>query len=49
MSIGSIFMVIALVIFFLIGAHIVAIEMVWGFFALTLGLLLSGFPLPRLS
>ena len=49
MSIGTIFFVIALIIFFLIGAHIVPIEIVWGFFCLTLGFLTAGYTFPKIG
>lgn len=44
MSLGMVFYIIALVIFFLggVGSQIVPNPIIWGLFALTLGLLLSG-------
>ncbi len=48
MSVGTLFYVIALILFFLagIGATMIPAATTWGLFALTLGLLLSGVPLP---
>ncbi len=47
MSVGTLFYVIALILFFLagIGATMIPAATTWGLFAL-LGLLLSGVPLP---
>jgi hypothetical protein len=49
MSIGSIFMLIAVIVFFVIGANIVKIDIVWGFFLLSLGLLLMPFKIPGIK
>lgn len=46
MSIGAIFLLIALVLFFLNGAAILPVPIVWGLFCLTLGILLSGVNVP---
>ncbi len=46
MSIGSIFLLVALVIFFLAGVGTgIPNPVIWGLFALTLGLLLGGVPI----
>lgn len=48
MSLGTIFCVIALIIFFLGGIGIMPtlFGIVWGLFALTLGIMLSGVAIP---
>jgi len=47
MSLGTLFYVIALIIFFLAGIGTgIPNPVIWGLFALTLGLLLSGVALP---
>ncbi len=48
MSVGTIFYILALILFFLsgIGASFIPAMTTWGLFCLTLGLLLSGVPLP---
>lgn len=48
MSIGTIFYLVALILFFLagIGATVIPAATTWGLFAMTLGLLLSGVAVP---
>ncbi len=47
MNLGSLFLLIALLIFFLAGIGTgIPNPITWGLFSLTLGLLLSGVPLP---
>ncbi len=47
MNIGTLFFVIALIIFFLAGIGTgIPNPVIWGLFALTLGILLSGIPIP---
>jgi predicted phage tail protein len=48
MSVGTIFYLIALILFFLagIGATVIPAATIWGLFSLTLGMLLSGVAIP---
>ncbi len=46
MSVGMVFFIIALILFFLAGIAVFSQGVVWGLFTLTLGILLSGVPIP---
>ena len=46
MNLGIVFLLITLAIFFVIGIGALPVPIVWGFFTLTLGLLLLGVPAP---
>jgi hypothetical protein len=49
MNVGMLFLIIALILFFLagIGATVIPSAVTWGFFSLTLGILLQGIPVKR--
>ncbi len=47
MSVGMVFFIIALILFFLAGIQVFGAGIIWGLFSLTLGMLLSGVPIPR--
>jgi uncharacterized membrane protein (DUF485 family) len=49
MNVGMVFLIIALILFFLagIGATVIPNAVTWGLFSLTLGILLQGIPIRR--